>query len=326
MASAIDSLPWLKEPWRKLTRELGRMPHALLISGQAGLGKNRLAIELAHRLLCTDSVDDKPCGKCRSCQLFEAKTHPDMKVVTQEEEGKAISIDQIRELNRYLTLTPHTAARKVIILTPAEEMTMAASNSLLKQLEEPPLGSVLLLVSHQAHRLPQTIRSRCSRVEIKVPDKAEALDWMSSYSISKDDAKAALAAAGGGPLAALGLVEQGFINNRKDLLSDLLSIAKNNNPVACAEHWQKHGSDTALSWFHGFLLDVLKADLGASSSQDWNNPDALEAIEATAKRVPARKIAELLEVVTEGIRLLTTPVDERLLLEDILIRWNRVTA
>jgi DNA polymerase-3 subunit delta' len=327
MNPAIDSHPWLQTPWHKLTQQRDRMPHALLINGQAGLGKNRLAIELAHWLLCTESRGDEACGHCKNCQLFNAKTHPDIKVVTQPEEGKAISIDQIRELNRYLSLTPHTSTRKVVIVTPAEEMTTAAANSLLKQLEEPPLGSILLLVSHQPHRLPQTIRSRCSRVEIKPPKKAVALEWLTGFNIAPSDASAALAAAGGAPLAALALAEEGFIDDRKSFLLDLIAIAeKGGNPVACAERWQQRGSDTALNWFHGFLLDLLKAELGANDPQGWNNPDAENEVKTAARRIPVRKAAELLQAVTEAIRLLSTPVDQRLLLEDILIRWNRATA
>ena len=86
----------------------------------------------------------------------------------------------------------------------------------------------------------------------------------------------------------------------------------------------------ALAWLQGFLLDVLKASLHAASNKgepvDWSNPDALNAIQTIAAQVPAKQTAELLEVVNEGRRLLTTQIDERLLIEDILIRWNRVVA
>ncbi|KPK11383.1 MAG: hypothetical protein AMJ68_05965 [Acidithiobacillales bacterium SG8_45] len=329
MAANTESLPWLNQTWSKLTRQLERTPHALLFAGQPGLGKNRLAIEFAHLLLCMNPAGDAPCGNCKSCQLFAATNHPDMKVVTPLEEGKAIGIDQIRELNRYLTLTPHTSARKVVLISPAEEMTTAAANSLLKQLEEPPLGSVLILISHHPHRLPATIRSRCSRIDFRAPEMAEAAQWLAAQGATTG-ATAALAAAGNAPLAALALVEQGFVEQRDKFLTDLLSLTRDGNPISCAERWQKSGSETALAWFQGFLLDVLKASLNAASTQgepgDWSNPDALKAIATIAQQVPAQQTAELLEVVNEGRRLLTTQVDERLLIEDILIRWNRVAA
>jgi DNA polymerase-3 subunit delta' len=329
VAAITQSLPWLDDTWAKLTRQLERTPHALLFAGQPGLGKNRLAIEFAHLLLCMDPTGDTPCGRCKSCQLFAATNHPDMKVVTPLEEGKAIGIDQIRELNRYLTLTPHTSARKVIVLSPADEMTTAAANSLLKQLEEPPAGNVLMLISHQPHRLPPTIRSRCARIDFRAPDVAEATQWIESQG-AKEGVAAALAAAGNAPLAALALLEQDFIADRNSYLTDLLSLTRDGNPVRCAERWQKSGSETALAWMQGFLLDVLKASLGAATaegkSSDWSNPDALEQINIIARQVPARQTAELLEALNESRRLLTTQIDERLLIEDILIRWNRVAA
>ncbi|MCG6976457.1 MAG: DNA polymerase III subunit delta' [Acidiferrobacterales bacterium] len=329
MTSITQSLPWLNDSWTKLTRQLERTPHALLFTGQPGLGKNRLAIEFAHLLLCMNPDGDTPCGSCKSCQLFAATNHPDMKVVTPLEQGKSIGIDQIRELNRYLTLTPHTSARKVVLISPAEEMTTAAANSLLKQLEEPPLGSVLILISHHPHRLPATIRSRCARIDFRAPGPEEATQWLAEHGATTG-VTAALAASGNAPLAAQALLEQGFVEERDKFLIDLLSLTRDGNPISCAERWQKSGSETALAWLQGFLLDVLKASLHAASNKgepvDWSNPDALNAIQTIAAQVPAKQTAELLEVVNEGRRLLTTQIDERLLIEDILIRWNRVVA
>jgi DNA polymerase-3 subunit delta' len=324
MPALKESMPWLALPWKHLTGQPERIPHALLFAGQAGLGKNRLATEFAHFLLCTNPQGDAACGHCKSCELFAAKTHPDIRVVTPLEEGKAISIDQIRELNQFLALTPHTAARQVVIISPAEEMTTAAANSLLKQLEEPPLGSVLILVSHQPSRLTPTIRSRCARIDLKAPDKDAAIQWLGTHRVVGPEAVLALAAAGGAPLAALALVEQGYMTDRANFLSELNTLSRDGNPVTCAERWQKQGSSLALDWFYGFLMDVLKTSLNSGGVPEWNNPESQKDIENFANKVSARQAAELLEVVSEGRRLLNTPVDERLLLEDILIRWNRV--
>ncbi len=324
MTELTDQLPWLSDPWQQLTRRLDRMPHALLLSGLNGLAKNRFAIELAALLLCTKSEDDTPCGKCKSCQLFIAKTNPDIKIVTPVEEGKSISIDQVREIASWLALTPHTADRKIVILTPAEAMTIQAANSLLKQLEEPPGNSILILVSHGPHRLPQTIRSRCSRIEFKPPLAEEAARWLENQNVAKGDVVTVLAAAGGAPLAALSLAQQGYTEIRQGMLKQLLAISSGGNPLRCAEQWQKTGGELALRWFYGFLLDVLKLALGAGNSQNLGNGKAASAISAAANRIPANRVAELMEAVNEARRLITTPVDERLILEDILIRWNKV--
>jgi DNA polymerase-3 subunit delta' len=324
MTALTDHLPWLSDPWQQLTRRLDRMPHAVLLTGLGGLGKNRFAIELAALLLCADSEGDTPCGKCKSCKLFLAKTHPDIKIVTPIEKGKSISIDQVREIASWLALTPHTADRKIVVLTPAEAMTIQAANSLLKQLEEPPGNSILMLVSHAPHQLPQTIRSRCTRIEFKPPLSEQAVRWMTNQDVAKEDIVAVLAAAGGAPLAALSLAQQGYAEIRQGMLEQLLAISNGGNPLRCAEQWQKMGGELALRWFYGFLLDILKLALGASESQNLENGKAASAISAAANHIPANRVADLMEAVNEARRLIATPVDERLILEDILIRWNKV--
>jgi len=326
MSEMTDQYPWLRDPWRQLSSQLDRIPHALLLTGLSGLGKNRFAIELASRLLCTESQDDQPCGKCKSCELFAAKTNPDIKIVTPVEEGKSISIDQIRELASYLSLTPHTANYKTVIVTPAEAMTIQAANSLLKQLEEPPGNTVLMLISHASHRLPQTIRSRCTRIELKPPRTSEAVYWLENQGVAQDEVAAVLSASGGAPLAALSLAQQGYADIQQNILAELLAISDGGNPLRCAEQWQKLGSETALRWFHGFLLDVMKQALGASKSIKQDADNVTTAIQAMANRVPSGRVAELADTVGKARQLLTTPVDERLLLEDILIRWNKVYA
>ncbi|MFV1996425.1 MAG: DNA polymerase III subunit delta' [Acidiferrobacterales bacterium] len=326
MTALTDQHPWLSDPWQKLTRRLDRIPHALLLAGLNGMAKNRFAFELAALLLCTKSKDDTPCGNCRSCKLFTAKTNPDIKIVAPIEEGKLISIDQVRGIISWLALTPHTADRKIVVLTPAEMMTTQAANSLLKQLEEPPGNSILILVSHAPHRLPQTIRSRCSRIEFKPPPAEEAALWLANQNVAKSDIVSLLSAAGGAPPAALLLAQQGYAEIQQSMLEQLLAISSGGNPLRCAEQWQKTGGELALRWFYGFLLSILKLTLNAGDSQNLENEKAASAISVAAKRIPASRVAELLEAVNEARRLIATPVDERLLLEDILIRWNRVYA
>ncbi|MEE8386940.1 MAG: DNA polymerase III subunit delta' [Acidiferrobacterales bacterium] len=326
MTGVTDRYPWLIEPWQQLTRRLDRMPHAILLAGPVGLGKNQFAIDLAGTLLCTESQDDNPCGKCKSCKLFSAKTHPDIRIITLLEEAKSISIDQIREITSYLALTPHTADCKILILTPAEAMTLQAANSLLKQLEEPPGNSILILVSPAPHQLPQTIRSRCARIEIKAPPVEEATLWLANQKLSQEDITVVLSAAGGAPLAALSLAQHGYIDTRQSLLEQLLAISNGGTPLRCAEQWQKTGTELALRWFYGFLLDILKLALGARELENLATTKFTSAVSTAANRMPANKVTELLEAVNEARQLIATPVEQRLLLEDILIRWNKVYA
>ncbi len=324
MITLIENFPWTQQPWHQLTSNIDRLPHALLLSGLRGLGKYNFSIALAELLLCTNSSQDKRCGKCKGCNLVDANTHPDIKIVEPAEAGKSISINQIRDLSSFLVLTPHTASCKVIIITPAESMTLQAANSLLKQLEEPPGNAILMLVSHLPHQLPQTIRSRCTRVDFNAPSTEEATRWLAAKNVDADEIAAVLAAAGGAPSAALELAQQGYGDLRKNILNGLLAVSRGKSPLVCAELWQKIGGELALGWFYVFLLDVLKQTLGVETSKYLVNRDSTTEITQLANQIPANQVAKLLETVSEARRLILTPVDERLILEDILIRWNRV--
>jgi hypothetical protein len=142
--------PWL-EPYRAslaAVLEQGRFPHALLLTGQPGMGKATFCDYLAKMLLCEHPSEDHiPCGTCPGCIQFEAGTHADYFHVHPEvdektgKESKAIKVDQIRELAERLSLSSHRGGYKVAVLNPAEAMNINAANSLLKTLEEPPLSA-----------------------------------------------------------------------------------------------------------------------------------------------------------------------------------------
>jgi DNA polymerase-3 subunit delta' len=324
-ASAGAPYPWLQAAWGRVTTNIARIPHALLLTGAPGIGKNELAAKLAALLLCLAPEDDQPCGTCRSCRLRASGAHPDLEWITPQEERKSISIDQIRALQEFLVLTPHTATRKLVVLSPAEAMTLQAANALLKLLEEPPAGSVLILVSHQPQRLPVTIRSRCSRIELRPPDRTTGLRWLHTRGVADDVAGALLGAASDAPLLALALAGDGFAELRQGLLADLIALTTTQgNPLAVAERWQKKGTELCLLWLQGCLLDLLKLGQGAGSPDTLANPDAAERLSGIAQRVPGAAIAELQGIVIEARRLLGTGIDERLLLEDILIRWMKL--
>ena len=142
-------LPWHSSIWENLTnsQQNKRLAHGLLFHGPAGIGKKRFATEFAHWLMCEQPEAEKACGICRSCQLLNAESHPDLYFIEPEEDGKAIKVDQIRELIDKLSLTGHALGYRVIIMSPADALNVNASNSLLKTLEEPPQNTVLILLS-----------------------------------------------------------------------------------------------------------------------------------------------------------------------------------
>lgn len=310
--------PWHTTAWSTLAGDFARLPHALLFAGPAGLGKHDFALRLAAALLCVQPKVEGACGQCHSCQLLAAGTHPDLKLVMPEENRRGIVIDQIRGLGAYLALRPHTAARKVAILSPADGMNLNAANSLLKILEEPPLGSILLLVASQPARLPATIRSRCQRVMFQVPERALVLDWLKG----KEGGKAALPLldeAGDAPLRALALGREGFLAKRETLLGDLdRLLAGSEDPVACAQRWKGLGASACINWLASFVASLIR---GLTVPGE----PASALLKNTKNVLTLKKLFIYLDVVSSARNgIFSGGLDELLLLEDILIRWCRM--
>jgi DNA polymerase III subunit delta' len=147
--------------WRQ-----GRLGHAYLFVGPAGVGKHTLARELARAILCEAKPDGlAACGHCKGCGLVDAGTHPDLFLAARPDEVNELPIDLIRELIGDLSLKPARGTRKIAILDDADDMSSEAANAFLKTLEEPPPGSLLILIGGPSpDRQFTTIVSRCQVV------------------------------------------------------------------------------------------------------------------------------------------------------------------
>lgn len=144
-----------------------QLPHALLFTGPSGVGKSLVARDFAQTLLCTkrsilDGSTYRPCENCISCQKVARNQHPDLFVV--EPENHILKIEAIRNLKEKLALKPFESSLKIAILNQADCLNAAASNALLKTLEEPSAGTLLILTSSSPHRLLKTILSRCQKI------------------------------------------------------------------------------------------------------------------------------------------------------------------
>ena len=147
--------------------DAGRLGHGLLICGPAGLGKREVALALADHVLAQGDATHAT----RTRQLIAAGTHPDLQLVSfipnksGDKLRTEIVIEQVREITDKLALTPQYGVAQVVIVDPADAINRSAANALLKTLEEPQPGRYLWLISSDPARLPQTIRSRCQRLE-----------------------------------------------------------------------------------------------------------------------------------------------------------------
>lgn len=180
LARAARIMPWqrgVREQLVKLARA-GKLPHALLLEGIPGSGRNRFAEALARELLCATPSAEGYCDACKSCALCAAGSHADFQHLGPAQAGKSIGIDSVRRAIEFCAETASLGARKVLLVSPVESLTQAAFNAFLKCLEEPAAGTFMLLVGARGHRLPATVRSRCQRWNLPRPETSEALAWL----------------------------------------------------------------------------------------------------------------------------------------------------
>jgi DNA polymerase III subunit delta' len=322
---APERYPWHGALWSALARQFEQLPHALLLQGRPGLGKHDFAVQLAQALLCEQARDGVACGQCHTCRLFAAGTHPDLAGVGLVEDAKSITVDQIRALGDFLSLRPHTAARKVVIISPAEAMNINAANCLLKLLEEPPLGSMLLLVTSHPARLPATIRSRCAHLLFRLPAPAVGQVWLQARAETRNESALLLESAGGAPLLAQTLAREEFPQIRAKLLQDLTALSQGReHPVSCAARWKGLGTGRILGWLHGFAADQIKLQMGAPAST-VRNPELVSSGTQKKNKYEISELYGFIDAILEKYRQLNSPLDELLMLEDILIRWVRLS-
>ncbi|MDQ6993157.1 MAG: DNA polymerase III subunit delta' [Mariprofundus sp.] len=175
--------------------EQNRMHHAWLLFGMKGIGKRLLAERLAAYILCQTHT---ACGECHGCKMMVMGSHPDLFRVSLLESKRDLNIEQVRQLLSFLSLSGSESARRVVILDDAERLNNQAANALLKGLEEPSPGTLLLMVCSDMERLPATIRSRCMLQScLPLPEKelSAVLDGMLSVEHSVADATKSLAMA-----------------------------------------------------------------------------------------------------------------------------------
>lgn len=270
-------LPWQTQQWESLLRRhrQQQLPHALLFSGIAGLGKNLFAVELSKTLLCHHSHNEKlACGECHSCRLIAAGTYPEYYFLQPENESKIIRIDQIRSLVEKLTQTPIHGQYKIAIIEPAEAMAPAAANALLKTLEEPNGNAILILISSQAQLLPATIRSRCQTILFTPPSKQDAALWLQQQASSQTDYTLTLQLAEGAPLHAISLLDT--LEKRKKLILELKNIYEEKTcPVQLSSLLQKELSMEMINCLISVTMDLARLKAGLTlahiTNKDMNN-------------------------------------------------------
>lgn len=315
----ITVLPWHAGALERLRTAVvsGRLPHAVLVQGPAGVGKEFFASALGAAILCTGRGEAlEACGRCPECGLYLARSHPDLHWVRPEEDRRTIGVDQVREVCERLAMTSLRRGARIAVFAPAEAMTPSAQNALLKTLEEPAARTLMVLVAARPSRLLATLRSRCQRLEMPCPSAAEATAWLAAATGAAVPA-GLLDASGGAPLRALGLVP-----HYADLdaeMSGLLEAVVTGRAEACgaAARMMGDGLPHRLDWFEGWLTRAIRAR-AVPTGTSLTVPRA-PLLQRGAAELNIGAAFRLLDRIREVRRLLEGSAAAQLLLESLIV-------
>ena len=167
--------------------QAGRIVHALLFVGPHGTGKKTMAELMAQTVLCRNESGNRPCGVCPSCKKCESGMHPDIHYVRPEK--NTIKIEQIRELNRTLSLASVEGGKKIAVIDPAGAMNESAQNALLKTLENPTGDTLFFLLTDTPGALLPTVVSRCLQLRFRCLENDECVRVLKNRGIEEDRAQ-----------------------------------------------------------------------------------------------------------------------------------------
>jgi DNA polymerase-3 subunit delta' len=257
----MSSYPWQqhqREYFNRLYKQK-RIPHAILITGVEGLGQRDYTDWLVAAIHCENNTDaETTCGQCHNCQLLASGHHPDHIVISPEETGKQLKIEQIRALKEKQNLTSHISQAKTVIIEPADAMTISAYNSLLKLLEEPSNETTLILLSHKPEKLPITILSRCQRISLSVPAEEDACNWLINQGYRNEDIKPLLGLCKGAPLSTQALLDSGYSETLSSIKADFKQLILNKaNPIVIAESWKNHDLELVFNYLQSLIKQSL---------------------------------------------------------------------
>jgi len=335
MTNKINAIyPWQNAVWQQLNNNRQKLPHAILLHGQAGIGKFHFAKKLSQSLLCKNpSEQGKSCEICSSCHWFHDDAHPDLRLLSPEQEPDStpdaevikkkvkkkhiISIAQVRDLIDFIHLTSHhQAGLRIVLIHPAESLNIASANALLKMLEEPANNVIFILVAHQVHRLLPTILSRCHKVAMPIPDESVSIDWLKMQGIQEP--KIPLAYFSQSPLQ---VTEQMDVYAQFEDMWRLLSQGQTLEPAMVSMKLISNSVESGITVFQKWLYDLFSLVSGSPIRYHLAHTNALQQL---ASRVNLNALLALIKKTQVLKSLALHPLNHELQLECLLLDYTKI--
>lgn len=302
--------------------------HAYLFAGPQGLGRRSLALRYAQALNCpTPLSPGEPCRTCRVCTQTARMQHIDLSVVQAEREGGSLKVEQIRDLQQSLSLTPYEASYRVALLLRFEEANANSQNALLKTLEEAPARVILLLTADSPESLLPTIISRCEVLRLRPMPLDQLTAELTLRGLPEDEAVLLAHLSGGRLGLALRMNESpDLLEQRKVWLDELMMLASasRRKRFAYAESLSKDKDEMRAafqSWL-SFWRDVLLA--AASPDLALTNLDRSHEIRSLAAAVGLDEARRRTIALEHALTQMDMNLNPRLLAEITLLDWPQL--
>jgi DNA polymerase III subunit delta' len=309
----------------------GRLAHAYLFVGPPGVGKRLFAVELAKSLLCESRRDDgrlEGCDHCPACAQVEAGTHPDFFTASRPPETAEFPISLMRELCQHFSLKAARGRGKVVVIDDADDLNAESANCFLKTLEEPPPGSVLILIGSSTDRQRQTIVSRCQVMRFRPLPPETVGEVLQANGVDDPTLRERSIQLGdGSPGQALALAEPSLWEFRRTLLAAL--TRPRFDAVTLSKAWMEFVQEAGKEAVHQrrrarltlrLLIDFLRAALafGLSGGAGERTREDRPLLEAMTLLANADQITALLERCLEADFQIERNVGTALVLEALL--------
>jgi len=313
------------EVFRRSVRS-GKTSHSYIFEGIPGCGRRKTALALIQALFCTAVADDA-CGVCASCRKVAGNNHGDIHFVEPLPDKRDISIEQLRELQRDLSLRPYEAPRKACIMEPAERMSVNAANSLLKTLEEPPGNALIILLTENADMLLPTIRSRCQLVRFS-PLSTENVRLLLEKSGVAAELADLLAPLSEGSMQRAGELDNETLAARREKLIALLStldLGRIGTVFDTAEELAGNRDETlaSLDLLLSFARDTVYLNAG---SPEIINTTIRPALEAFAAQFTLERALQILGDIMETRRAVQRNANNKLALDCLFMKMAEAIA
>ena len=305
----------------------GRLPHSLLFVGDEGIGKKLFALEMARMLVCRSPNEGNACGECASCKRADKFVlpkpedkdeykkvifgeHPDVGMVLPS--GRNVVVDAVRDLEREANFRPYEAGARIFIVDEADKMNDAASNALLKTLEEPATTTYIFLITSRPDSLLSTIRSRCQVLRFAPVETSEIESrLLSKGKLEATDAALAARLSNGSVGRALSLDLNKFRAQREAMLGVVRSVLLDDDRTAILrisermnDAANKDNYEETLDILQTVIRDVWLVRIGDEAKVV--NADVLTELQEAAKNSVPDRLAEWerqIETMREGLEV-----------------------